>query len=118
MAIIILGMLLAGLPDGPILSAVMNGICSYYGSKNYAAIQPYCNVVLTLIASISSIVCGAVLTNSGSLSGAYYISAVFAVIVAFAALALRPPKLTEKLKAKYAARDAAEEKLDGELLGP
>lgn len=116
--IIILGMALAGLPDGPILSAIMNGICSYYGSKNYAAIQPYCNVVLTIIASVSSIVCGAVLTKSGSLSGAYYISAAFAVIVAFAALALRPPKLSEKLKAKYAARDAAEAKLDGELLGP
>ena len=117
-AIIILGMLLAGLPDGPILSAIMNGICSYYGPKNYAAIQPYCNVVLTLVASISSIICGVVLSSSGSLSGAYYISAIFAVIVAFAALALRPPKLTEKLKAKYAARDAAEAKLDGELLGP
>lgn len=116
--IIILGMALAGLPDGPILSAVMNGICSYYGSKNYAAIQPYCNVVLTIIASISSVICGAVLTKSGSLSGAYYISAIFAVIVAFAALALRPPKLTEKLKAKYAARDAAEATLDHELLGP
>ena len=112
-------MALAGLPDGPILAAIMNGICSFYGSKNYAAIQPYCNIVLTIIASVSSVACGAVLTKTGSLSGAYYISAIFAVIVAFMALALKPPKVTEKLKEKYAARDAAEAKIAGdELLGP
>lgn len=117
--VIILGMALAGLPDGPILAAIMNGICSFYGSKNYAAIQPYCNIVLTIIASVSSVACGAVLTKTGSLSGAYYISAIFAVIVAFMALALKPPKVTEKLKEKYAARDAAEAKIAGdELLGP
>lgn len=116
--VIILGMALAGLPDGPILSAIMNGICSFYGSKNYAAIQPYCNVILTIIASISSIVCGAVLSNTGSLSGAYYISAIFAVVVAFMALGLKPPKITDKLKEKYAARDSAEAKLNDELLGP
>ncbi len=116
--IIICGMLLAGLPDGPILSAVMNCLCAYYGSKNYPAIQPYCNVVLTIIASISSVICGGVLASTGSLSGAYYISAIFAVIVAFAALALRPPKVTEKLREKYAARDAAEAELKGDVLGP
>ena len=94
--VIILGMALAGLPDGPILSAIMNGICSFFTDpKNYAAIQPYCNVVLTIIASVSSVVCGAVLSSTGSLSGAYYISAIFAVVVAFMALALRPPKVTE-----------------------
>lgn len=107
-AIIILGMALAGLPDGPILSAIMTGISSYYGPKNYAAIQPYCNIVLTIIASLSSIVCGWVLTTTGSLSGAFYISCGFAIVVAFAALMLKPPKLSEKLKVKYEARDAAE----------
>ena len=116
--LIILAMALAGLPDGPILSAIMNGVCSYYGPKNYAALQPYCNVVLTIIASVSSIICGAVLTSTGTLSSAYYISAAFAVIVAFVALFLKPPKLSAKLKEKYAARDEAEKKLGDQILGP
>ena len=108
MAFMVVAMIFAGAPDGPIICAVMNGLCSCYGPKNYPAIQPYCNIILTLIAASASIVCGYFLSTTGTLSAAYYFSAIFAFVVAFAALFIKPPKMSEKLAAKYAARAASE----------
>lgn len=107
MPLLIVALIFAGMPDGPVISAVMNGICSFYGPKNYPALQPYCNIVLTIVASASSLVCGSVLAKTGSLSGAYYISIIIAMIFAVGALFLKPPKISEKMKAKYAAREDA-----------
>ncbi len=106
MVLLVISMILAGMPDGPVISAAMVALTSYYGPKNYPAIQPYCNIVLTIICSFSSLICGAVFAAFGSFTNAYYISAAFSIVVSFASLTLRPPKVSEKLLAKYAARES------------
>lgn len=107
MPLMVLSMIVAGAPNGPIICAVMNTLVSYFGAKNYAGIQPYCNVLLTLIGAASSAVCGWALTQFGSLSNAYYVAAVFGVVISVAVLLfLKPPKVSEKMLAKYQAKAA------------
>ena len=107
MPLMVLSMIVAGAPNGPIICAVMNTLVSYFGAKNYAGIQPYCNVLLTLIGAASSAVCGWALTQFGSLSNAYYVAAVFGVVISVVVLLfLKPPKVSEKMLAKYQAKAA------------
>lgn len=109
MPLLVLSMILAGAPNGPIICAVMNTLVAYFGPKNYAGIQPYCNVVLTLIAAASSYVCGQSLARSGSLSTAYYVAAVFGVVISVAILLfLKPPKVSDKMLARYQAKSDAQ----------
>ncbi|MCR4752229.1 MAG: MFS transporter [Eubacterium sp.] len=102
------GAVIAGLADGPILSALMNALCRFYGPKNYAKIQPYCNVVTTLLCSVSSLLCGWALSNTGSLSMAFYISAGVCFIFAIISFFIRAPKLKPEQIEKYKARDIRE----------
>lgn len=47
------------------------------------------------------------LTQFGSLSNAYYVAAVFGVVISVAVLLfLKPPKVSEKMLAKYQAKAA------------
>ena len=64
-------------------------------------------MLLTLIGAASSAVCGWALTQFGSLSNAYYVAAVFGVVISVAVLLfLKPPKVSEKMLAKYQAKAA------------
>ena len=108
MPLMIVAMILCGAPNGPIICAVMNTLVSYFGAKNYAGIQPYCNILITLIGAASSSVCGWALTQFGSLSNAFYIAALFGVVISVAVLIfLRPPKVSEKMLARYQAKAEA-----------
>ncbi|MBR2561138.1 MAG: MFS transporter [Eubacterium sp.] len=107
-ALAAVGAAIAGLADGPILSALMNALCRFYGPKNYAKIQPYCNVVVTLLCSLSSLLCGWVLSNTGSLSRAFYVSAAVCFIFAIVAFFVKAPKLKPDQIERYKARDAKE----------
>lgn len=105
--LMILAMILAGAPNGPIICAVMNTLVSYYGAKNYAGIQPYCNILLTLIGAASSAICGWALSSFNSLSNAFYIAAAFGVAMSFIVLLfMKPPKVSEEMLARYQARSS------------
>lgn len=103
--LMVISMILAGAPNGPIICAVMNTLVSYFGAKNYAGIQPYCNILLTLIGAASSMVCGWALTKFGSLSNAYYVAAVFGVVISVIVfLFMKAPKVSDAMLEKYAAK--------------
>lgn len=104
MPLMVVSMILVG-ANGPIICAVMNTLVSYYGAKNYAGIQPYCNVLLTLIGAASSLVCGWALDSFGSLSNAFYVAAAFGIgMSVIVLLFMKPPKVTETMLAKYQAK--------------
>lgn len=107
MALVFVAAVLCGAPNGPIISAVMNTLCSYFGPKNYPGIQPYCNVLITLISAVGSACCGWALTTRGSLSAAFYIGAGLGLAISvIVGVFLRPPKVTEKMLANYQAKAA------------
>ncbi|MCI8477519.1 MAG: MFS transporter [Oscillospiraceae bacterium] len=106
MPLMVVSMILVG-ANGPIICAVMNTLVSYYGPKNYAGIQPYCNILLTLIGAASSIVCGWALDNFGSLSNAFYVAAGFGMVMSLIVLLfMKPPKVSEEMLAKYQAKSS------------
>ena len=107
LAVAFIGSGLMGLANGPMMSTLINLLCSYFGAKNFPKIQPYCNIVVTLVGAGSSLVCGWALTNFGSLSNAYFVAAGMSLLMGIiVVLFMKPPKVSAAMLAKYGV-DAA-----------
>lgn len=80
MPLMVLAMIVAGAPNGPIICTVMNTLVSYYGPKNYAGIQPYVlgfsstvagliTLPALIIATILSVIFGSLAAKTGRYKG-------------------------------------------------
>lgn len=90
--------LVFGFSVGALVPCVASIIPSYYGVKNYPHIQGSVQWILALSSGVAATGIGIILTKTGSLVPAFWVSAGVSGIALLIVIALRPPLLLEKHK--------------------
>ena len=80
-----------GLATGIMLPCVTTIIASYYGAKNYAAIQGSAQWILSICASLTPLIAGIIADATGSFQSVFIFSGALCFIALIFAIMLKPP---------------------------